>query len=171
MFQKFPFSNCFRDFGGGHSVSKCSQVLTFPKFRLGGGHSISKSSQVQKNPGNFPKFQALLILKALLRQLVFVDNFFPFFWGGGSNQKQIGYLQGGSLLKKCLKLDMGGFKQDQERGQQDLKLDLASGQEGLKLDLEGGLEGLKLDLGGFQQGLKLELEGVQQGLKWVLGVI
>ena len=59
-----------------------SQVLTYPKFHLGGGHSISKSSQVQKSPklgrggrghlhlGTFPKFRRFLILKAPLREAV-----------------------------------------------------------------------------------------------------
>ena len=51
-----------------------SQVLTYPKFHLGGGHSISKNSQVQKVPSlgssplktlrPFPKFRHFLILKA-----------------------------------------------------------------------------------------------------------
>ena len=48
----FPFSACFCDFGGGHSASKCSQVLTFPNFWLGGGGVIpfQKVPKLKKVP-------------------------------------------------------------------------------------------------------------------------
>jgi len=40
---KFSIFNCFRDFGGGHSVSK---VITFPKFCSGGSLALGNISQV-----------------------------------------------------------------------------------------------------------------------------
>ena len=54
-------SNYFRDFGGGHSVSKCSQVQKSPKSGRGwGGH---------RHLGTFPMFWRFLILKAPLTYL------------------------------------------------------------------------------------------------------